>query len=175
MREVSDAFLLNIAEVTAALVGLFLVGIFFFVETGMHRRLRDSEAVAAYFRSGTRITLIVFSVPLLLPLTLVAMEEIWSYVLFAALSGLLLWANLDSVRRFRAARDAMGAPPFAVIESVGTAAVFVIVALPWILGGIDPSREDLTWAIILAFGTGFLAVSTLVLSTFDLAGSEAGD
>jgi hypothetical protein len=33
MREVSDQVLLNMAEVTAALAGLFLAGIFFFVET----------------------------------------------------------------------------------------------------------------------------------------------
>jgi hypothetical protein len=33
MREVSDAFLLNVAEVSATLIGLFLVGVFFYVET----------------------------------------------------------------------------------------------------------------------------------------------
>jgi hypothetical protein len=31
MREVSDAFLLNMAEVSAALIGLFLVGVLFYV------------------------------------------------------------------------------------------------------------------------------------------------
>jgi hypothetical protein len=34
MREVSDDFLLNMAEVCAGLLGLFLVGAFFYVETG---------------------------------------------------------------------------------------------------------------------------------------------
>ena len=35
MRRVPDAFLLNMAEVTATLIiGLFLVGVFFYVETG---------------------------------------------------------------------------------------------------------------------------------------------
>jgi hypothetical protein len=29
MRQVSDAFLLNVAEVSATLIGLFLVGVFF--------------------------------------------------------------------------------------------------------------------------------------------------
>jgi hypothetical protein len=37
VRQVSDGFLLNMAEVSGALVGLFLVGVFFFVETGLGR------------------------------------------------------------------------------------------------------------------------------------------
>ena len=40
---------------------------------------------------------------------------------------------------------------------------------------IDPSREDLTWSIILAFGTGFLSISTLVLSAFDITRVETRD
>jgi hypothetical protein len=37
VQEVSDAFLLNMAEVSATLIGLFLVGVFFYVETGFRR------------------------------------------------------------------------------------------------------------------------------------------
>jgi hypothetical protein len=43
------------------------------------------------------------------------------------------------------------------------------VVLPWILGGIDPSREDLTWAILVSFGAGFLSLGVLVMSVVDLA------
>ena len=42
MRQVSDAFLLNMAEVSATLIGLFLVGVFFYIETGL-RRLDQSQ------------------------------------------------------------------------------------------------------------------------------------
>jgi hypothetical protein len=48
----------------------------------------------------------------------------------------------------------------------------VIVAAPWILGGIDPSREDLTWAILVSFATAFLSLATLMLSVFDIAESH---
>jgi hypothetical protein len=171
MREVSDDFLLNIAEVTAALVGLFLVGIFFFVETGFRGRRR--EALEPYFRSGTRIVLIVFAFPLLLSLTLVAMEPVWSHLLFAALSVLLIAANIDSVRRVWEVADT--SPALLINELLGTAAAILIVVLPWILGGIDPSREDLAWSIMLAFVTGFLSVSTLVLSAFDVERIESSD
>jgi hypothetical protein len=53
--------------------------------------------------------------------------------------------------------------------------VVVLVTIPWILGGLRPTREDLTWAILLAFASGFLSISAVVLSIFDTAPSEAGD
>jgi heme/copper-type cytochrome/quinol oxidase subunit 2 len=96
MPEVSDDFLLSIAEVTAALAGLFLAGIFFFVETGF--RGREREALEPYFRSGTRIVLILFAIPLILSMTLVVMEPVWSHLLFALLSLIPIAANVDSLR-----------------------------------------------------------------------------
>jgi hypothetical protein len=59
-------------------------------------------------------------------------------------------------------------------DLLGTALAVLIVALPWILGGIDPSREDLTWSI-LSFTVGLLSVSAVVLSAYDLARSDASD
>jgi hypothetical protein len=170
MRNVSDAFLLNIAEVTAALAGLFLVGIFFFVETELFRRRAEGrEVLEPYFRSGTRIVLILFAIPLLLSLTLVAMEPVWSHLLFAGLSLILIAANVDSARRVRGVSEASGARALLLNEVAGTVAVALIVTLPWILGGIDPSREDLAWSIMLSFGAAFLSVSALVLSAYDIA------
>jgi hypothetical protein len=37
MREVPDAFLLTVAEVSATLIGLFLVGAFYYAEIGLRR------------------------------------------------------------------------------------------------------------------------------------------
>jgi hypothetical protein len=175
MRQVSDAFLLNMAEVSAALVGLFLVGVFFFVETGFRRVEHSREIVAPYFRAGTRIVLILFAIPLILSLTLVALELTWSRVLFVVLSLLLVAANLDTAIRIPSVARATGSTALLVNEVVGTAAVAVIVLLPWILGGIDPTREDLAWGVLLSFATGFLSIATIVLWAFDLAGSEASD
>lgn len=172
MREVSDAFLLNVAEVTAALVGLFLVGVFFFVEKGF-RRWEESEAVEQYFRSGTRITLILFSIPLLLSMTLVAMAPVWSHLLFLALSVMLVAANYDSVRRLHGVSRMRSSNTLVINELVGTATVLFIVLLPWVLGGIDPDREELAWSILLSFAAGFLSVSALVLSAYDLAREES--
>ena len=66
-----------------------------------------------------------------------------------------------------------GSTALLVNELAGTAAVLVIVALPWVLGGLHPTREDLTWTILLAFATGFTSISALVLFVLDLARFEA--
>jgi hypothetical protein len=173
MREVSDAFLLNMAEVSAALIGLFMVGIFFFADTGFRRLDQARAIVEPYFRASTRIVLVVYAFPLGLSLSLVVLRPIWSRVLFALLSLLLLAANLDTAARIRAVARVTGSTALLVNELMGTAAVVVIVALPWVLGGLHPTREDLTWTILLAFATGFTSISALVLFVLDLARFEA--
>jgi hypothetical protein len=173
MREVSDAFLLNMAEVSAALIGLFMVGIFFFADTGFRRLDQARAIVEPYFRASTRIVLVVYAFPLGLSLSLVVLRPIWSRVLFALLSLLLVAANLDTAARIRAVARVTGSTALLVNELVGTAAVVVIVALPWVLGGLHPTREDLTWTILLAFATGFTSISALVLFVLDLARFEA--
>lgn len=173
MREVSDAFLLNMAEVSAALIGLFMVGIFFFADTGFRRLDQARTIVEPYFRASTRIVLVVYAFPLGLSLSLVALEPVWSRVLFVLLSLVLLAANLDTAARIRAVARVTGSTALLVNELVGTAAVVVIIALPWVLGGLHPTREDLTWTILLAFAIGFTSISALVLFVLDLARFEA--
>src|SRR5215218_2116393 len=150
MREVSDAFLLNMAEVSAALIGLFMVGIFFFADTGFRRLDQARAIVEPYFRASTRIVL----------------------VLYTLLSLLLLAANLDTAARIRAVTSVTGSTALLVNELVGTATVVAIVALPWVLGGLHPTREDLAWAILLAFAAGFASISALVLFVLDIARFE---
>ena len=173
MREVSDDFLLNMAEVSAALIGLFMVGVFFFVDTGFRRLDQARGIVEPYFRASTRIVLVLYALPLGLSLSLVALEPVWSKVLFALLSLMLLAANLDTAARIRAVARVTGSTALLVNELMGTAAVVVIVALPWVLGGLHPTREDLTWTILLAFATGFTSISALVLFVLDVARFEA--
>lgn len=122
MREVSDDFLLHMAEVSASLIGLF---------------------VEPYSRASTRIVLVLYALPLGLSLSLVALEPVWSRVLFALLSLMLLAVNLDTAARIRAVTRVTGLTALPVNELVGSVAVLVIVALPWVLGGyIRPGRTS---------------------------------
>ena len=173
MREVSDDFLLNMAEVSAALIGLFMVGVFFFADTGFRRLDQARGIVEPYFRASTRIVLVLYALPLGLSLSLVVLQPVWTRVLFALLSLMLVAANLDTAARIRAVAMVTGSTALLVNELVGSAAVLVIVALPWVLGGLHPTRQDLTWAILLAFAAGFASISALVLFVLDVARFEA--
>jgi hypothetical protein len=126
MRQVSDAFLLNMAEVSGALVGLILVGGFFFVESGMERLDRSRPVLEPYFRAGTRIVLVLFAMSLLLSLSLVV-ERVWSTVLFVVLSLTLIAANVGTAVRIRAVARVTRSTVLLVNEIVGMAAVAVIV------------------------------------------------
>lgn len=74
------------------------------------------------------------------------LEPAWSTVLFA-----LVAANVDTAVRVQSIRHVTKSSALLINEVVGTIAVVVIVVLPWVLGGIDPSREDLTLAILVPF------------------------
>ena len=172
MRQVSDAFLLNMAEVSASLIGLFLVGVFFYVETGLRRSGRAREVFEPYLRAGTRITLIVFSIPIGLSLALVVLELAWARALFVLLSLLLLAANVDSVVRIRGVARVTGSTALLVNEVVTSAVALLMIVTPWALGGLHPTREDLAWAILLSFAAGFLSIGATVMSAFDIARLE---
>jgi hypothetical protein len=163
MRPVSDDFLLNMAEVTATLIGLFLVGVFFFVESGL-RHEEDRLISRSYLRSGTRITLIALTIPLGLSLALVALEPAWGRALFVVLSVVLIAANVDSARRIRGTRSRV----LIVNEAVATALTVLLLVIPWALGGLEPTREDLTWSILLAFVAGLMSIAAIVMSAFDV-------
>jgi hypothetical protein len=169
VRPISDDFLLLVAEVSATLIGLFLVGVFFFVETGF-RRLEAADVLQPYFRASARIVLVLYALPLFLSLTLVALETGWSRALFLLLSAALVAANIATIRRMLPLARATRSPVLLVNEAVGTALVAVLVVLPWALGGLDPTREDLTWAILLSFASGSLSVGAMAMSVFDAAG-----
>jgi hypothetical protein len=173
MRQVSDAFLLNVAEVSASLVGLFLVGVFFYVETGLHRSRGAREVFQPYLRAGTRITLIVFAIPIGLSLALVALEPVWVRLVFLLLSVLLVAANVDSAVRVRGVARVTRSRALLLNEIVTTVLAITLVVLPWILGGLHPSRGDVVWAILLAFAAGFLSIGATVISAFDFHRVEA--
>jgi hypothetical protein len=172
MLRVSDAFLLNMAEVSASLIGLFLVGVFFYVEHGLDRSGGARAVFEPYLRSGVRITLIVFAFPIGLSIALVVMEPLWPRVLFVLLSLLLIAANIDSLMRLRGVARVTGSTALFVNEIVTSILAAAMLVTPWALGGLRPMREELTWAIVLAFAGGFMSISAIVMSAFDVARLE---
>ena len=82
---VSDDFLLVVAEISAALTGLFLVGMIFYIQSGIKQHKRSRAVVEPYFRSATLITFIAYGIPLGVSLTLVSLPIVWSRLLFLVL------------------------------------------------------------------------------------------
>lgn len=175
MRQVSDSFLLLIAEVSSGLTGLFLVGVFFYVETGFRRSASARAVFEPYIRASTRIVLILFALAIGVSLTLVAMEPVWPRLLFLVLSAILVAANIDTAARIGGVNRVTGSAILVVTEVLGSLAVVGIVVTPWALGGLHPSREDLAWAVLLSFGTGFLSICAVVLSVFDIPSADPDD
>src|ERR687892_2791049 len=102
MDPVSDSFLLTVASISAALIGLFLVGMIFYIQSGYESNERSREVVEPYFRAATAITLIAYAIPLTVSLTLVALPIIWSRLLLLVLLLALVIENVATVGTVRA-------------------------------------------------------------------------
>ena len=175
MEPVTDAFLLLVAEVSAALIGLFLVGMIFYIQTGFGQLERSRVVVEPYFRASTRIVLILYSIPLGLSLTLVALPIFWSRMFFLVLMVGLVAANVSTAVGVRPVMRVTGNRTLFINEIVGTVGVALMVILPLATGGFSPSREDLVPAILISLGIAFLSTCVLVLTLFDIAEFERSE
>jgi hypothetical protein len=175
MRPVTDELLLGIAGVAATVSGLFFVGVFFYLEFGLRSERGGGRAAdQRYMRAGTRIVMVLFAMVLLLSLALVAFDLSWCRVLFVVMSVILVATNIETAVRFRSVRLA-GTRTMLFNEIAGSVGVLAVVVLPWALGGLRPSREDLTLATLIALGTALLSVGAIALSAFDTAQADVGE
>lgn len=170
-----DAFLLLVAEVSAALIGLFLVGMIFYIQTGFGQLERSRVVVEPYFRASTRIVLILYAIPLVLSLTLVALPIVWSQLFFLVLIVGLVAANVSTAVGVRPVMRVTGNRTLFINEIVGTAGVLLMVILPLASGGFSPNREDLVPPILISLGIAFLSTCVLVLTLFDIAQFERSE
>ena len=168
MDEVSDAFLLQMAEVAAGLFGLFMVGMLFYVETGFRRLGPEREVVVPYFRASTRIVLVLFAIPLFLSLTLVVLEPVWSTVLFAVLSLALIATNLDTAAQVRSVRAETGSLVLWLNEIAGRSQWSSSSCFRGSWAGSTRAGRTSPWSILIAF----LSLATTILSILDIAGSH---
>lgn len=172
MESVSDSFLLTVAEISAGLTGLFLVGMIFYIQIGYDQSQRSREVVEPYFRAATTITLILYALPLGVSLTLVALPIVWSRLLYWALIAGLVAANVSTITTVAAVRRMARLSLLVMIEVVGTGAVALMIIMPLVAGGFASAREDLTPSLLLSLGTAFLGTCVLVLTLFDIARFE---
>lgn len=169
--EVTDEVLLGLAGIAATLVGTFIVAVFFYLDSALHRSRDVGRSTSGqYMRAGTRWVLIAYSLPLFVALALVGAEPFWATVAFLVCTAALVVATVDTTRRIVKKGAARRSPALAANEICTSLAVVPLAVLPWILGGWTPSPGDFVPSLLLALAIGFTSTATVIMSVFD-AGS----
>ncbi len=166
--EVTDEVLLGIAGIAATLVGTFIVAVFFYLDSVLHRsRGAAGSASDRYMRAGARWVLIAYSLPLIVPLALVGAEPVWARGAFLVFAAALVVATVDTTRRILKKGATRRSPALAANEVCTSLAVVALVVLPWMLGGSNPSPSDFVPSLLLALAIGFTSTATVIMSVFD--------
>lgn len=173
MRAISDSFLLTTASIAATLLGLLLLGVFYYVETGLRRAAAVAPRGGPFLQATTKLTILLYSLVLGVALGLVVLEVFWFTVMYVLLGLALMRTLVSWTRRYRELRRVIPVPresPWLMWPAVVGALV-----LPWAVGGWQPAREAMAWTLLLAGGLALASTAGLVLTSFDLARwEEAG-
>lgn len=169
MGSVSDAFLLEVAGISASLLGFFVVGLFFYVQRGIFPHAADHAQ--GYLKMAARTVIYLYGLAVLLSLSLVVLTSGYVALLYATLSVGLVGSVLQTALASRRLQSAIGVR---VMSQVAVwMATTLVVGIPWVLGGLAPSRPDFTWALMVICVFAFLSTVSLMLSTFDISDLEA--
>ncbi|WP_407317999.1 hypothetical protein UQW22_15615 [Isoptericola halotolerans] len=168
--EVTDEFLLGLAGIAATLVGTFIVAVFFYLDSALHRsRGAAGSAPDQYMRAGARWVLIAYSLPLFVALALAGAEPVWGAVAFLVFVAALVVATVDTTRRIVKKGATRKSPALAANEICTSLAVAALAVLPWVLGGWIPSPSDFVPSMLLALAIGFTSTAMVIMSVFDAA------
>ena len=168
MDEVTDEFLLGLAGIAATLVGTFIVAVFFYLDSALHRSRGAASATAdQYMRSGTRWVLIAYGLPLFVAVAMIGTAPVGTALTFVVLAASLVVATVDTTRRIVKKGATGKSPALAANEICTSLAVLVLAVLPWILGGWIPSRSDYVPSLLLALAIGFTSTATVIMAVFD--------
>ena len=160
-------FLLGMAGLSATLFGAFLIGVFFYIDSELHRQLSASKSTDVFLRSGMRWVFTAYSVPLLAPLALVTLDPVWGALTFIVLALMLLLATVDTGVHILM-KGASGASRGLVVNHwLTSAAVIVAVILPWTLGGWVPSAAAFIPSLLILLASGFASTAALVMAEWD--------
>ncbi|WP_265521151.1 hypothetical protein [Oerskovia flava] len=164
----TDGFLLALASIAATLLGAFILAVFFYLNSALHRaRGAAGRAHDRYIRAGVRWVLIAYSLPLIVALALVGAEPVWAAVSFLVFATALVVATVDTSRRIVQKGAARRSLALAANEILTSLAVVAVVALPWILGGWIPASSDFAPSLLLALAIGFTSTAAVIMSVFD--------
>ena len=167
MPNADNDFLFGLAGVSGTMLGTFIVGVFFYIDSEMHRRLAASEAADRYFRSSIRWVFTAYSIPLLVPLALASLDALWGALSFIALGILLVAMTVETARRILARGGAGSSRSLVVNEWASSLGIVIAMVLPWTLGGWVPAPDDFVPSLLILLACGFASTAALVMTQFD--------
>lgn len=168
----TDEFLLGLAGIAATLVGMFIVAVFFYLDSALHRsRGAAGSTPDLYMRAGTRWVLLAYGLPLVVPLVVIGAEPAWAAAAFLVLAAALVLATVDTSRRVVRKGATRTSSALAANEILTSVAVLVLAVLPWVLDGWVPSRSAFVPSLLISLVIGFTSTATVIMSIFD-AGPE---
>ncbi len=167
MPNADNDFLLGLAGVSGTMLGTFIVGVFFYIDSEMHRRLAASEAADRYFRSSIRWVFTAYSIPLLVPLALASLDALWGALSFIALGILLVAMTVETARRILARGGAGSSRSLVVNEWASSLGIVIAMVLPSTLGGWVPAPDDFVPSLLILLACGFASTAALVMTQFD--------
>ncbi len=130
VEAVSEDFLLALATIAATLIGLLMLGGFFYLETGISRVASFEGHALPFLRTTIKFTVTLYVFALGSSLGLAVLDPTWMRVLFAALAVLVVGAlvdwNLRYVALARVVHLPRSAPARPVLHEPG----------PWTLLGL---------------------------------------
>lgn len=173
MKDLTDPFFLTAAEISATLIGLLFVGIYYFLETGLGRLEYTREDIEPFIRSMSKLILLLFSLALAISVGLVVLTDPWMRFLFIGVGIYLLVAAIRFALQYWKLKTLFGRrfPSLGYLVSVGLWFV-AILGLPWFLGGWTPGREHYGWSLLLSGLLGFMQTGALLLESFDISHQE---
>lgn len=169
----SEDFLLALATIAATLIGLLMLGGFFYLETGMSRVAAFEGHALPFLRTTIKLTVALYVFVLGCSLGLAVLDPTWMRVLFAALAIVLVAALVDWNLRYVALAGVVQLPRSS--PWITWPIVVALLVWPWAIGGWSPDRGAYTAAALLAGGLGLVSTVGLLLTTFDLSVFEARD
>ena len=107
----------------------------------------------------------------LVSLGLVVFSSEFVSVLYISLSAGLVWSVAHTNAATRRHQRAVGVRVLS--QTFTWFATILILGLPWVLGGLAPSRPHFTWGLIFVSVFAFITTASFVLSAFDLSALEA--
>jgi hypothetical protein len=170
VKPVPDEFLLTSAAIAATLIGLLLLGGFFYLETGFRRASTIAAVGGPFLRATTRFTLLLYAMVLGISLGLVVLRRPWLTALYIVLSVALVAALVEWTRCYRALRKVLPIPRAS--PWITWSAITVTLVWPWAVDGWRPDREAMTATVLFAGALALLSTADLLLRSFDLVGWE---